>query len=65
MILSYCQECQYHGQVEIANETHSRCLKENCLSMYAKCFAEEAIRQFIQKNVYTEQGPANSALEVG
>ena len=64
MILSYCQECQYHGQVEIANETHSRCLKENCLSMYAKCFAEEAIKQFIQKNVNNEHGFGTSALEV-
>ena len=64
MILSYCQKCEYHKQLEIANETHSRCLKENCLSVYAKCFAEEAVRQFIEKNKQGRHDPSSSALEI-
>ena len=64
MILSYCKKCEHHVQVEIASVTHSRCLKENCLSVYAKCFTEEAVRQFIRKNTDKKYDPPDSALEI-
>ena len=64
MILSHCSECKYHHKVEIEDEIHSRCLRENCLTMYTKCFTEEAIRQFIKKNMDKERDRTHPALEI-
>lgn len=64
MTLSYCNGCVHHGTVEIQQENHSRCEKENCLSVYAKCVSEEAIRQFINNNGVRRNQWTNSALEI-
>ena len=64
MILLYCKICDYHEAVVIYGTEHSRCLKENCLSVYTKCLTEEAVRRFIHENKYENIEKLKSALEV-
>ena len=64
MVLQYCTKCSYHELTEINAREHSKCGKENCLSMYAKCINEEAVRQFIQKNELDRIKPPTSALDI-
>ena len=64
MILKYCMKCSYHELTEINAQEYSRCGKENCLSIYAKCITEEAVRQFIHRNEpYRIEAPT-SALDI-
>ena len=64
MVLSYCNGCKYLEKVEINGENHSRCQKENCLSVYTKCVSEEAVRQFIHNDQMDSNRWVTSALEI-
>jgi hypothetical protein len=37
MVLAYCKRCSFHELTKISGEEYSKCCKENCLSIYAKC----------------------------
>jgi hypothetical protein len=64
MILSYCKHCEHHSTVEIEGQMHSRCLKENCLVIYSKCFTEKAVEKFVRENEHKKQEFGNSALDL-
>ena len=64
MILSYCKHCEYHSLVEIESQSHSRCLKENCLAMYSKCLTDKAVEKFLQHNEDQKKELGNSALDL-
>ena len=64
MILSYCKHCEHHSTVEIEGHMHSRCLKENCLVIYSKCFSEKAVEEFLRKNDDHTKELGNSALDI-
>ena len=64
MIIAYCSKCKHHDRVEIDSELHSRCKKENCLSIYSNCIRVIAVNKFIsQNNLAGIEKPA-SALEI-
>jgi hypothetical protein len=64
MIISYCRHCKYHGAIEIDNHMHSRCLKENCLVIYSKCFTYKAVKKFLREDKDTKKELENSALDI-
>ncbi|MBW1982808.1 MAG: hypothetical protein JRJ12_16510 [Deltaproteobacteria bacterium] len=64
MILEYCKKCEHHETVELDSRPHSRCLKENCLSIYTKCVADAAVQQFIAHDTGKKKPPPRSALEI-
>jgi hypothetical protein len=64
MVLQCCERCDYHELTEISAEEHSKCGKENCLSIYAKCVTEEAVRQFIYRNEPGRIEQPTSALDI-
>jgi hypothetical protein len=64
VILSYCKHCAYHATVEIDNQMHSRCLKENCLAVYSKCLAQKAIERFLRENDDRKKELGSSALDI-
>ena len=65
MVLFYCSGCKYLEKVGMKGEDHSRCQKENCLSIYTKCVSEEALRQFIHNDKNgSNRRRATSALEI-
>ena len=64
MILSYCKHCEHHSTVEIEGQMHSRCLKENCLVIYSKCFTEKAVKKFLRENEDQKKEFGNSALDI-
>ncbi len=64
MILSYCKHCAHHSTVEIEDQTHSRCLKENCLVIYSKCLTEKAVEKFLRENDDHKKELENSALDI-
>jgi hypothetical protein len=43
---------------------HSRCLKENCLVIYSKCFTEKAVEKFLRENDDHKKKLENSALDI-
>jgi hypothetical protein len=64
MIIAYCSRCKHHEEVEIDSELHSKCCKENCLSIYSNCIKVIAVDKFIsQNNLNTKKKPP-SALEI-
>jgi hypothetical protein len=64
MILFYCQRCEQHEIVHVEGFKYSKCLKEKCLSVYTKCVADEAVKQFLQRDRHSAAGRAESALEI-
>ena len=64
MLLSYCSECNHLETVEIKEESHSKCRKENCLAIYTKCISEEAIKQFVSNDQLGSNKWTTSALEI-
>jgi len=64
MSISYCRQCKYHGTIEIENHMHSRCLKENCLVIYSKCFTEKAVEKFLREDKDPKKKFGNSALDI-
>jgi hypothetical protein len=64
MILSYCQRCKQHEIVQIEDLKYSKCLKEKCLSVYTKCVADEAVKQFLQRDRHSAARKAETALEI-
>ena len=64
MILIHCLKCRYHEEARVDGVSHSRCRKENCLSMYSDCVANVAMQQFIQHNRVTPLERTETALEL-
>ena len=64
MILSCCLHCQFHEKVEIECRSFSRCVKENCLSIYFDCVINTAVKSFISQNSTEGGKEASSALEI-
>ena len=64
MLLSYCGGCVYHEIIENEGHKQSKCKKENSLSIYTKCLAEEAVKQFIERNQQRIPEKTDSALEI-
>ena len=64
MILAFCSLCEYHEKVEIDCKLHSKCQRENCLSMYSNCVRDEAIKRFISQNNLGIKEKPSSALEI-
>jgi len=64
MILSCCKRCEYHSTVKILDDMHSRCMKENCLVIYSKCFTEKAVEKFLRENDDHKKKLENSALDI-
>jgi hypothetical protein len=64
MILSYCQRCEQHVIVQVEDFKYSKCQKEKCLSVYTKCVADEAVKQFLQRDGHNAARKAESALEI-
>jgi hypothetical protein len=64
MLVSYCRECKYHEISDVEGDEHSKCNKENCLSVYTKCLTEEAVKQFLQRDKLDLGRVAESALEI-
>ena len=63
MILIYCQKCEHHLVVEGEGEIHSKCEKENCLSVYSECVAKAELKTFIAQNT-SDQKRQLSALDI-
>ena len=63
MILRYCLECEYHEKISLDGNEHSRCHKENCLSLYSDCVINAAIRKFVGDNEFDILKKPKSALE--
>jgi hypothetical protein len=64
MILAFCSICEYHEKVEIDCKLHSKCQKENCLSMYSNCVRDEAVKRFLSQNNLDVKEKPSSALEI-
>jgi hypothetical protein len=64
MIIAHCSKCKYHEEIEIDCELHSKCNKENCLSIYSNCIRVVAIDKFISQNNVNGREKASSALEI-
>jgi hypothetical protein len=64
MILTHCLKCEYHSEAEIDDELHSKCDKENCLSVYSNCVWVAAVRKFVSQNKVDRTKEASSALEI-
>jgi len=64
MILACCAICEYHEKVEIDFKVHSKCQKENCLSMYSNCVRNAAVKKFICQNTLDHTEGPSSALEI-
>jgi hypothetical protein len=64
MILTYCRQCKYHSTIDIENHIHSRCLKENCLVIYSKCFTDKAVKKFLREHKDSKKEFGNSALNI-
>ena len=64
MVLSCCKHCEYHSTVKILDDMHSRCLKENCLVIYSKCFTEKAVEKFLREDKDPKKELGNSALDI-
>jgi hypothetical protein len=64
MILACCSTCEYHKKVEIDLTFHSKCQKENCLSMYSKCIINIAVQRFVALNNLDHTEESSSALEI-
>jgi hypothetical protein len=64
MILSYCRGCEQHEIVQVEDFNYSKCLKEKCLSVYTRCVADEAVKQFLQRDKLNAAKRAESALEI-
>jgi hypothetical protein len=64
MILTHCSKCEFHEIVEIDSELHSKCNKENCLSVYSNCVRVTAIERFISQNDPDREEKRPSALDI-
>ena len=64
MILACCSTCEYHEKVEIDFKVHSKCQKENCLSMYSNCVTKAAVKKFVSQNSIDQKEEPSSALEI-
>ncbi len=64
MVLAYCKRCSFHELTRISGEEYSKCCKENCLSIYAKCLMDVALRQFICRNELGSIDRSTSALDI-
>jgi hypothetical protein len=64
MILTHCSKCEFHENVEIDSELHSKCNKENCLSVYSNCVRVTAIERFISQNGIEKSEKPISALDI-
>jgi hypothetical protein len=64
MILSCCKYCEYHSIIKIDGHVHSRCLKENCLVIYSKCFTDKAVKKFLRENDDHKKKLENAALDI-
>jgi len=64
MILIHCLKCGYHDEVNVDGVSYSRCVKENCLSMYSHCVANAAMEQFIHQNRLAPLDKTETALEL-
>jgi hypothetical protein len=64
MIITHCLTCKHHEEVEIDSELHSKCNKENCLSIYSNCIRVVAVDKFISQNNVNGREKASSALEI-
>ena len=64
MLLFYCRECVYHEIVDLREHQQSKCVKENCLSIYTKCLTDEAVKQFIDRDKPKLTVMIDSALEI-
>ena len=64
MLLVYCSKCEHHEKVELNHKSHSRCLKENCLSIYSNCLTQAAVKKFIADNNFDDRKMRDSALEM-
>ena len=64
MIIAYCSSCKHHDKVGIDNELHSKCYKENCLSIYSNCIKAIAVDMFISQNDLNAKERPSSALEI-
>ena len=64
MFFTHCKHCEHPSTVEIENHMHSRCLKENCLIIYSKCFTEKAVEKFLREDKDPKKELENSALDI-
>jgi hypothetical protein len=64
MILIHCLKCRYHEEGKVNGASHSRCRKENCLSIYSDCVASAAMKQFIEQNRLVHLDRTETALEL-
>ena len=64
MILACCAICEHHEKVEIDCKLHSKCQKENCLSMYSNCVTHTAVKKFVSQNTLEQKDEPSSALEI-
>ena len=64
MIVAYCSRCEHHERVEMDSELHSKCSKENCLSIYSNCIRVIAVNKFISQNNLSCKEKPLSALEI-
>jgi len=64
MLLSHCRGCAYHEITDKEGHKQSKCNKENSLSIYTKCLAEEAVKQFIERDQQSISEKTDSALEI-
>ena len=64
MIVAYCSRCEHHERIERDSELHSKCTKENCLSIYSNCIRVIAVSKFISQNSLNGKEKPSSALEI-
>ena len=64
MILTHCLKCEYHSEAKIDDELHSKCDKENCLSVYSNCIRAAAVKKFVSKNKPDRTEEQSSALDI-
>ena len=64
MTLFYCRECVYHEIIHLREHQQSKCIKENCLSIYTKCLTNEAVKQFIDRDKPRIEERRDSALDI-
>ena len=64
MILAHCLKCEFYEKVEIDHRVHSKCNKENCLSIYSSCVRVTAINKFVSENDLSKVKDQSSALEI-
>ena len=64
MILTHCLKYEYHSKLKIDDELHSKCEKENCLSVYSNCIRAAAVKNFVSQNKSDRTEEQSSALDI-